>query len=146
MPGNSRLDGTPFRVDVAGSILVDTAIACPSIIVRLYAQTNYQIDGHNPLYTTIASTGTETTNDALGSGEPFLIQVDAVCDSRTGVLQGRQNVVFSNVIVADNIVLSNQINSINMAADVPFSLVVGVTFGTTGANNTAYLNRFTVSA
>lgn len=146
IPGNSRLDGQAFSVDVVGSIIVDPAIACPAVTVILAAQTNYQIDGHNPLYTTIASTGSQTTNDALGSGEPFLIHIDASFDSRTGVLHGRQNVVFSNVIVADNIVLTNQINGLSPAADVPFGLVVSVTFGTSGANNAAYLNQFQLSA
>lgn len=146
VPGNSRLDGQIFHIDVSGSIIVDPAIACPAVTVILAAQTNYQVDGHNPLYTTIASTGSQTSNDLLATGEPFQIQIDASFDSRTGVLQGRQNVVFSNVIVADNIVLTNQINGLNPNADVPFGLVVSVTFGTSGAANTGYLNQFQLSA
>lgn len=145
VPGNSRLDGQNFSVDIAGSIFVDPSIACPTTVITLYAQTNFQNDGHNPLYTSIAASGNLTSSQA-NSAEPFMFHVDLTADSRTGVLQGRQSVVFSNVIVADNIVITNQINGINMAADVPFGLVLGIAFSVSGAANAAYLTQFAVSA
>jgi hypothetical protein len=145
--GNGRLDGVRMHVDAVGSIVVDSSIACPAVTIELVANDNPQTDGHNPHWVVIGTSGSLTTHDALGAGEPFAISEDLYMDSRTKELQGLYTFLFSNNLESSTpAVISNQINNIDPNADVPFGLALRVTFSVSGAANAAYLTQFNLQA
>ena len=143
VPGNSRLNGQSFDIDVVGSIYTDPSLACPTITAALYAQTGTT---NNPVYTAIATTGGVTTTGLAYIDEPFRIKASLSCDTNSGILQGTQLALYYNVVKSATIALASTLTGINMGADVPFGLVVGVTFSISGANNLASLYQFSLSA
>ncbi len=145
LPGQNRLNGQLFRVDAVGYVVTDGAIACPQVTIALYAQTNQQIDGHNPTYTSIAQFTAAAQGNVLA--EPFRVTAHLSGDSVSGILQGSQEAIYNGVFDDTSpTALENNLSGINFNANVPFGLVVGVTFSVTGANNSANLTQFTVSA
>lgn len=144
-PGQNRLNGQKFTVDVVGYVTADSAIACPNVTIALYAQTNQQTDGHNPTYTAIATTGAIAAGSL--SSEPFSISFEGNGDSVSGMLQGLQTDIYAGVLRNTSPkAAENLLSNINFGANVPFGLVVGVTFSVSGANNSASLTQFSLSA
>lgn len=143
--GNNRLNGQKFRVDVSGYVTTGAGIACPNVTVALYAQTNTQTDGHNPTYTAIATTGAIAAGSLVN--EPFNIKFEGEGDSVSGMLQGLQTVLYAGVLRNSTPkAAENLLNNINFNADVPFGLVVGVTFSVSAADNSASLTQFGLSS
>lgn len=143
IPGNGRVNGQLLTVDVVGSIFTDPTLACPTITVKLYAVTGTQT---NPIYSSLVTTPGLTTTSLAFIDEPFRITASISADTNSGVLQGTGSAVYNNVVVTATAALGTTLTGINMSADVPFGLVVGVTFSLSGANNLATLTQFTVSA
>lgn len=147
MPGNNRLNGQQFAVNVTGYVVTGSGIACPNVTVALYAQTNAasHADGHNPTYTAIATTQADTGGNA--NAEPFSLSVVLSGDSVSGVVQGVQTSIYNGLIDDTSpVAIENLLSNINFNADVPFGLVVGVTFSVSAADNAATLTQFTLSA
>jgi len=145
VPGNNRLNGQQFEVNVVGAVTTGSGIACPNVTFALYAQTNIQVDGHNPLYTLIATTG------AVAAGSQFVEQVSLKAElngsSASGMVQGIQTALYDGVLRGSSPkAIENLLSNINFAADVPFGLVVGVTFSVSSADNSATIYQFSLSA
>lgn len=147
-PGNSRLNGQLFRVDICGSVYVDPAIACPTVTVELLAQTqNSPSNLGNPVYTILASTGAVTTTGLALIDEPFRITYEGNGSTESGVVQGQQYAQYNNVNVNSTPKAgTNALSGIDFSADVPFGLVVAVTFSISGSANLATLTQFSLSA
>lgn len=145
VPGNNRLNGQKFQIDVSGYITTGSGIACPNVTVALYAQTNIQTDGHNPVYTAIATTGAVAAGALVN--EPFNIKLEAEGDSVSGMVQGVQTDLYAGILRNSSPkAIENLLANINFNADVPFGLVVGVTFSVSSADNLGVLTQFTLAS
>lgn len=140
--GFSQLNAQWFKVSVAGDVLSGVADSSVTVEVALYANT--AAVGVAPSYTKIATLGALTaplanTNFAFG------LDVDLLGDTASGVVRGFQRGIFgaNNIASAS---LTNNLSGINMGSQVPFGLVVGVTFGSSDAGNSASLRQFQISA
>jgi hypothetical protein len=145
VPGNNRLNGQAFVVDVVGVVQTGSGIACPNVTFALFAQTNVQVDGHNPVYTAIATTG------AIAAGSQFAeavrLKADLSGDTLSGMVQGSQTAYYDGTLRNSTPkAVENLLSGINFNADVPFGLVVGVTFSVSSADNSATIYQFTLSA
>lgn len=147
VPGNSIMNGQLFRVDVVGSVYTDPSIACPTVTVELLAQTQNSNNTGNPLYTILASTGGVTTTGLALNDEPFRITYEGNGSTESGVVQGQQYAQYNNVNVNSTPKAgTNALSGISFANEVPFGLVVCVTFSISGSANLATLTQFTLSS
>jgi hypothetical protein len=150
VPGINALNGQKWTINARGTVYTDPTIACPTVTVAVYAVTGWGTLGqlpNNPVYTAIASTGGLTGGSLALNDEPFSIEAVVDCTTASGLLEGIQTVIYNNVLVNSTPkVLSASVTGINMGAVIPFSLVVGVTFSISGANNLATLTEFDIDA
>jgi hypothetical protein len=142
VPGNSALNGQDFEVVVIGAVNTDSAIACPTVTVALYANTGTVA---SPSYTAIATTGGITGASLSLNDEPFAIRARLSGDSASGIVGGFYTAMYNGVLVNSTQKATTLLSSINFANDVPFGLVVGVTFSVSGANNLATLYQFSLA-
>lgn len=140
--GFSILNAQWFRVQVGGEIVSGVSDSSVTAEIALYAQT--AAANAVPVYTKIATTGALTAPLA-STAFAFGLDVDLLGDTASGVVRGFQRAIFgaNNIASAS---LTNNLSGINMGAAVPFGLVVGVTFGSSDAGNSASLRQFQISA
>lgn len=140
--GFSELNAQWFKVSVGGDILSGVADSSVTVEVALYANTAAL--GVAPSYTKIATTGALTAPLA-NTSYAFGLDVDLLGDTASGVVRGFQRGIFgaNNIASAS---LTNNLSSINMGSQAPFGLVVGVTFGSSDAGNSANLRQFQIAA
>ena len=140
--GFSELNAQWFKVSVGGDILSGVADSSVTVEVALYANTAAL--GATPSYTKIATTGALTAPLA-NTSYAFGLDVDLLGNTASGVVRGFQRGIFgaNNIASAS---LTNNLSSINMGSQAPFGLVVGVTFGSSDAGNSASLRQFQISA
>lgn len=141
-PGSSRLNGQKAHINVVGYVDTDNTIVCPTVEIALYANISTT---STPSYTKIATTTATTAGNF--NNEPYSLDVDIYGDSNSGIVYGWQRCMYNGAIANTAAkALTANLSGINMAAEPPFGLVVGVTFGTTGAKNIAYLTQFSIES
>ncbi len=141
VPGNNTLNGQRFTINVTGNISIDPTISCPAVTIALYANTGTVL---SPSYTAIATTGAVTAGNF--DNEDFGLQAVLFGTTASGVVQGTQSAMF-NASLANSTpkALQANLSGINFGAQIPFGLVVGVTFSVSG-NNTANLYEFSLQS
>ncbi len=107
--------------------------------LTLYAQTSANLA--SPTYTAIASSGAITP--ALAQAEDVSLEVTLFGSTKSGIVQGYQTGVKNQGLLAAAALTAN-LSGISMAQAIPFGLVVGVTFGTSDASNSARLTQFQI--
>lgn len=142
VPGFNELNGQWFDVFCGGDIVSGAADSSVTATVILYAQT--AADGATPSYTAIASTGAVTAS-LTGTSYNWSIKASLFGTTASGVVRGTQYSILGttqNALAA----LTNNLSSINFGNATPFGLVVGVTFGSSDASNSAAMNQFQIVA
>lgn len=145
MPGQNSALNQKLHIMACGNVTPDPAIACPTFRVELVATKNPT--AASPTYTTIV----DSTADALGefSGEATAtqpwsieawIQADALAGG--GLVQGTGLAEIGNDVDAAYTALANALAGVDPSAGLPLAFAVRVTFGTTGANNSASMYQF----
>ncbi len=141
VPGNNELNGQWFNVLIGGDIVSGAADSSVTAEVALYANVGTVT---SPSYTKIATTGVQTA-PLTGTSYNFALKVSMQGTTASGVVRGNQYSILGtnqNAYAA----LTASLSSINFGNATPFGLVVGVTFGTSDAANSASLNQFQITA
>jgi hypothetical protein len=141
VPGNSELNGQWFSVAVGASYGSDTGDPSGTVELALYANTG---SVSSPSYTKIATTGAKAPNLAAAGQAALYVQLFG--DSKSGLVRGIQESINPDGTVTTSAALTANLSGINMGAALPFGLVVGVTFATSDASNTASLYQFQIVA
>ena len=140
--GNNALNGQWFNVLVGVGITGGAADSSVTAKVSLYANTAAL--GAAPSYTEIATTGLFTQPLELTEYEVGL-KVSLFGTTGSGIVRGIQSGVYgaNNLAAA---ALTNNLSGINFGSQAPFGLVVGVTFSSSDASNSAKLYQFQIAA
>ena len=140
--GNNALNGQWFNVLVGVGITGGAADSSVTAKVSLYANTAAL--GAAPSYTEIATTGLFTQPLELTEYEVGL-KVSLFGTTGSGIVRGIQSGVYgANNLAAG--ALTNNLSGINFGSQAPFGLVVGVTFSSSDASNSAKLYQFQIAA
>lgn len=149
LPAQNVFNGQAFNVYAAGDFGSDSGDPSGTVTVQLYAVTG---SFTSPTYTSIATTGAITPFYAY---EPWAIEAELVGASvsgANGLLIGNYQASIRGSVIAPttvtNIVTGLDFNAGNSALQqgAVLGFVVGVTFGTTSATNTARLTEFTIES
>ena len=141
-----------MHVVAVGNVAPDPTIACPTFLVELVAAINYT--AASPTYTVLCGSGTNALGATLGDAvatQPWYTEAILQWDAIGGTVQGRFTYQQDNDIFQNNVKLTN--NFINVfpagttgstaaVGTAPFALAVRVTFGTSGAGNSASMYQF----
>lgn len=150
LPAQNVYQGQAINVIVTGSFGSDTGDPSGTVNVQLQAVTGTLA---SPVYTTIASTS--ATTPTFAAAESFAIDAVLFGDSNSGRLQGYYSAMVANVLVnstpkvADNAIAGLDFKNgigLGLQQGAVLGFVVGVTFGTSDASNTASLFQFTVES
>ena len=157
-PGNNAANNQLLHVIACGNVTPDPTIACPTFQVELVGSTNYT--AASPTYTSIFNSTAKNLGQGAGeqfATQPWGIQVWMQVDGTSGIAQGEVRFSLDGEVFwlpATNGALgfSNDFTGINMATPAgtvgttgglaPFALAVRVTFGTSGAGNSASMYQF----
>jgi len=148
VPGDNKLNGKNFRVEAAGTFGSDTGDPSGTVQVILYAVTGTQAV---PVYTTLA--GTTAYVPLVGAVGSWSIVAKMSGDTASGIVGGSYHAYVNGLYNVAEAVTLHQLSGINFGSGntslyqaAPFGLVVGVTFGTTDATNTAKMYQFQIIA
>lgn len=142
-----------LHVMAVGNAAPDATIACPTFKIELVATTTANPTSASS-WTAIASPAGITfgqQSGEAGATQPWYLEAWLQADNTSGYLHGRYQLEFDNDVVALH-ALDNVLTGINMNAGAapnpqpPFNLAVRVTFGTSGANNTASMYQFVIES
>ncbi len=154
--GNNASNNQKLHVIVCGNVTVDPTIACPTFRVELVATKDYLIAA--PVYSSIADSTAEAPGEISGDAtatQPWTIDSWLQVDGTGTVMQGYSFIQVGgelDVVPTVGAGLSNTF-LINGGAgqgmiggpepgSAPFALAVRVTFGTSGAGNSASMYQF----
>ena len=141
--GDNQLNGQQFYLVATGNV---TTPGGGTVTIDMQANTGTVA---SPIYTTIASTGAVTPG-ASSTPVPWNILVTLNGDTGSGQLNGFQVSTVKNVLLADA-ALTNVLSGLDFSGGsaqlnkigfVVFGVVMRVTFGTTGATNSASMYQF----
>lgn len=148
VPAFNVYNGQLMEVLAAGSFGSDTGDPSGTVNFQIQAVTG---TAAAPVYTTIASSG--AVAPTFASAEPWCIVLNLQGDGNSGILQGAYEVYIGGALTKGRTVVDNVITGLNYASGnaalqrgAVFGLVVGVTFGTSNATNTASLFEFAVES
>jgi hypothetical protein len=167
MPPASVLNGQMFNVIAVGEFGNDTGDPSGTVTVRLQIVTPNASTGSyvvSPVYTTICSTGAVVPSP-FGIVNTWAIKASLYGSSLSGIVGGSYFAYQNGALVASTPKSTDTtVSGINFAggavpaslaaatggpgtvgAQAPFGLVVGVTFGTSDASNTASLYEFAIT-
>jgi hypothetical protein len=140
--GNNALNGQWFTIRVGAGLIGGAADS--SVTAKLSVYANTAAIGAAPSYTEIATTGLFTQPLELSELEVGL-NVALFGTTGSGIVRGIQNGVYgANNLAAG--ALTNNLSGISFAGQAPFGLVVGVTFSSSDASNSAKLYQFQLTA
>lgn len=148
VPGQNRLNGQNFTVNVTGNMLSPTGGGGDTATIALYGVTCTTAGTY--VITSIATTASATL--AAGTAQSFAIKAVLFGDTTSGKVGGSYAPYLQGVLgtsATTSAVLSSvNFNSGNvlLPGSAPFGLVVGITFGTGTASNTATLTEFSIDA
>jgi hypothetical protein len=149
LPGQNTLNGQQISVLATGSFGSDTGDPSGTVTVKLYAVTGTLTA---PVYTALAST--TAFAPTFNAAESWALNVNLYGDSNSGVLGGEYSAYVQGALnhstpaTTDNVISGLNFNTGNPALSqgAVMGLVVGVTFGTSDASNTASLFQFTIES
>ena len=171
MPPASVLNGQMFNVIAVGDFGNDTGDPSGTVNIQIRAVTPNASTGSyvvNPVYTTLASSGLLVPSP-FGIVNTWAFRVQLYGSTLAGIVGGSYNAYTNGALVAVPATKSNQstdttLSGINFAggtvpaslasatggpgtvgAQAPFGLVVGVSFGTSDASNTASMYEFAIT-
>lgn len=148
VPGQNRLNGTFFTVNVVGNFISPTGGGGDTGTVKLYAVTATVAGTY--VITSIATTTGATL--AAGTAQSFAIKASLFGDSTSGKVGGSYSPYLQGALgtaATTDAVLSNinfNTGNVLLPGSAPFGLVVGVTFSTGTASNSATLTEFNIDA
>jgi len=158
VPGQNAVNGQLFRIYASGSIKT-AGTPSPSILIELVANTGSVT---TPIYTVIASSGTNTLALTDGVYFPWSITADVNGDSDSGILQGRYAAVLDNttenstpkaldnaltgLVFGPSATVTQDQRHAETGGNSVFGLLVRVTFGTSNAANIANMYRFALES
>src|SRR5271157_160085 len=136
--GNNELKGQGFDVVIGGDILAGSADSSDVETIGLYAQTSTT---STPSYSAIT---TVTGVAPYSAGHvPFGLKVSLNGSTLSGIVRGSATgFIGSSTLETPTSVTA--LSGINFGNATPFGLVVGVTFGTSNASNSANLYQFQI--
>lgn len=156
VPGDNRLNGQQFSVLASGNVVSGSGAPSETVEIALYAQTSAILS--SPSYTKIATTGAVQLNPTLdGVVNPWFIEADLQGDTASGIVQGIQYAMYSGTLENSTPkALTANLSGISFGAaatavnaapttNVPFGLVVGVTFNQSNSGNKATLYQFQIA-
>jgi hypothetical protein len=143
VPGSNTLNGRWFAVLVGGTFGNDTGDPSQTVQIDLFANTNTAIGSGNtaPNYISLGSTGALTPSP-LGIVNSWALKFDFFGDSNSGLVIGAYKAIVAGSLANGTPAATVALSNINFGSPIPFGLVVGVTFGTSDASNTASLMQF----
>jgi hypothetical protein len=143
VPGSNSANGRWFTVLAGGTFGADTGDPSATVQIGLYANTNTAIGSGNtaPTYTLLGSTGALTPSP-LGIVNSWALKFDFFGDSNSGLAIGTYKAIVSGSLANGTPAATVALSNINFGSPIPFGLVVGVTFQTSDASNTASLMQF----
>lgn len=157
VPGDNKVNGQLFSVNAVGDFLASAAETSESVTIALYAVTGSM---SAPTYTVLATSGAYFPG-VDGISYNWSIKAELFGDNNSGIVGGTQQVLINNtvqqataaltnsltgIVFGQNSESPNQVQSGAAGLGGPFGLVVGVTFGASGAANTANMYQFSISA
>ena len=152
LPAQNVFNGQSFTINVAGSVGAESGDPSGTVHVDLYAVTG---SVSSPTYTALGGTATLTPTRLQESFSlEFKLSGDTVSGFLTGQYSGIFNGAYSNTAGTTNwVILANNISGLDfnvgnsaLAQGAVLGFVVGVTFGTSDATNTASLYQFGIKS
>jgi len=148
VPGDNKLNGQHFRVNVSGSAIAGASAGSETVTFGLYAVTGSLA---SPTYTLLNSSAV-LTPAVDGVQHNFSIVADMFGNTDSGIVGGSQYTVIDNTVTA-TAALASSLTGINFGSGntslyqaAPFGLVVGVTFSVSNSANAAKLYQFNIEA
>ena len=161
VPGNGAANAQRLSVRASGNFTVGGDVASPAFTIGLYAATFVGSVGtviSTPILSATAAGSTDT--GGFTTYYPWSLNADLIADGVTA--QGNQLVnsavpgsglatLISGSVQIDGANtnatagLISGLTGINMGASIPFGLVVGVTYGSSGSGNLAAMYQFDIS-
>jgi len=148
VPGQNRLNGTFFTVNVVGEMLSPTGGGGDTATVKLYGVTCTTAGTYT--LTALATTASATLE--AGTAQSFAIKTTLYGDSTSGIVGGNYSPYLQGVL-GTSATTTNVLSSINfntgnalLPGSAPFGLGVEITFGTGTAANSATLYQFNINA
>jgi hypothetical protein len=150
LPAQNTNNGQQLDVLATGSFGNDTGDPSGTVNIKLYVVTGSL---SSPTYTAVASTGALTPS-ALGIVNSWAISAELYGDSGSGILGGSyaayQNGALVNSTIKSTDTTVSGLNFLSgnssLYQGAVCGFVVGVTFGTSDASNTASLYEFTIES
>lgn len=149
LPAQNDSNGQQISVIASGSIASDNPDPSSTVTVQLYVVTGSLL---KPTYTSIATTGAITPNYIV---EPWGLEANLLgvsVNGANGLLVGSYSATKNGSITAPTTV-TTVVTGLDFNAGNPalqqgavLGFVIGVTFGTTDANNGASLYEFTIES
>jgi hypothetical protein len=149
LPAGNVFNGQTFNVLAAGTFGSDSGDPSGAVTVKLYAVTGTV---SVPVYTAIATT---VAIIPFYADEPWAIQaaltggsINGANGLLIGAYQAQQRLSVTAPTIVTSVVSGLDFNAGNplLAQGAVLGFVVGVTFGTTDATNTASLTEFTIES
>lgn len=147
LPAQNVYNGQQFSVIAGGSFGSDTGDPSGTVTIQLYAVTGTLT---SPTYTSIATTGAMTPTFA--AAQPWGLQAELIGDSDSGQLTGAYQ-AYKGASVTAPTIISTVLTGLNfntgnsgLQQGAVLGFVVGVTFGTSDATNTAKLYEFAIES
>jgi hypothetical protein len=149
LPAQNVFNGQQFTILASGTFGSDSGDPSGTVLVQLYAVTGSK---SAPVYTSIATTATIVP---FFPSEPWAIEANLIGASNNGangLLLGNytavQRISFTAPVVTTSAISGLDFNAGNplLAQGAVLGFVVGVTFGTSDATNTASLTEFTIES
>ena len=142
VPGSNSVNGRWFTVLAGGTFGNDTGDPSATVEIALYANTNTVIGlVASPNYVKVGTTGSLTPSP-FGIVNSWVLKFDFFGDSNSGLAIGTYKAIVSGSLANGTPAATVALSNINFGSPIPFGLVVGVTFGTSDATNTASLMQF----
>jgi len=141
VPGRSVLNAQQFSVLASGNILFGTGEVSTTGKVGMYLSN--VASGVAPAYQTLIEL--TLTNQALDNTYyPWSLRVDFEGDTQSGILSLVKSGQINGTVTTPTQVTA--LTGISFATEPAFTLVVGVTFGTSDAGNSANMYQFQLSS
>jgi hypothetical protein len=149
LPAANVYNGQQISVLASGSFGSDTGDPSGTVTVKLYGVTGSLT---SPVYTALAATTAFVPTFA--AAESWAIEATLYGDSNSGVLGGSYSSYVQGALnnsspkTSDSVISGLNFNTGNpaLAQGAVLGFVVGVTFGTSDASNTASLFQFTIES
>lgn len=151
VPANGSFNAQQMNVLVTGTMGFDTADASGTVQITLYGVTG---TAAAPVYTDLASTGALTPKYA--GGDSWAIDAVLYGDNQTGLVGGYYTAMQNGAAIGSKAAVSTDnvltgvafdgIGNSSLLRGAAYGLVVGVTFGTSAAGNTASMYQFTIES